>query len=430
MIFFSFYKNQKIRKMKYDPVRIWNEEKYLNTAAIKCRYDMLNTNKESMKSGIEIGSHWKKNTPYPIMDDDLVENKIKLEDKSIKELNKRNEEIIGGINKSNLIGYLDNIDHTTEMTNALKQIKNIYKEQLGKKENSKESIYCTPKRSSAFKSNRMKLVGNSIISNNVNKSSFITQREIKNNCNSKGIIKKIYDIKPITSTTEKKSCVFSGLDKSNNGSSSCINTHLKTETTYDGNNNNSMNETNNYKNIVTTEEAKCINELKLNQNFPNVKGSKIDFSKIERRGNKISNLQILLGEHLDSKDKNKTNNTPKQGISLKKHPRHLFYKSIRLKYIKPKNDHLSNSLNTYLSYKKNKINKNTHFPERLYSMNYQYENNQKEMEITEENVEHLEKEINNQYFIMRNNVDEIFDKFIPEKNNKSENNYDEIIDYL
>lgn len=422
--------------MKYDPVRIWNEEKYLNTAAIKCRYDMLNANKESMKSGIEIGSHWKKNTPYPIMDDDLVENKTKLEDKSIQELNKRNEEIIVDINKSNLIGYLDNIDHTTEMTNALKQIKNIYKEQLGKKENNKLRIYGTPKKSIAFKSNRMKLVGNSVISNNVNKSSFITQKEIKNNCNSKGILKKIYDIKPITSTNEKKSCVFPELDNANNGTCSYINTHLNTDTTYDGDKNNSMNDvnhsTNNYINLITTEESKCITELTPKQKLKNenVNESKIDFSKIQRRGNKISNLQILLGDQLDSKEKNKVNITPKPGISLKKHPRHLFYKSIRLKYIKPKNEHLSNSMNNYQNYQKNKINKNTHFPERLYSMNYQYENNQKEMEITEENIENLEKEINNQYFLMRSNVDEIFDKYNADKNNKSENNYEEIIEYL
>ena len=54
--------------MKYDPVKILNGERYLDHASIKCKYDIMKTNKYSEANNIDISTHWYKNTPYPILD--------------------------------------------------------------------------------------------------------------------------------------------------------------------------------------------------------------------------------------------------------------------------------------------------------------------------------------------------------------------------
>ena len=336
--------------MKYDPIKIWNKDKYLNTAAIKCRYNMLEANNANKKNGLEIGTHWKKNTPYPLLDDDLLDYKSKLEMKSVSSLNKRNNDIIDDINKSHLISYLESIDHTSAMNSKMKTIRrgSVVKPSLNR---------------SVFKPRRkIRLVGDNIIN---------TTKSMDSN-DVKKIKKIVYDIVPIRTTNEKGTCKFD-MDKYNTIDS---NTHMKTDTTYEDNVMNTSNE------------------------HP------------QRKGSKIRDLKILLG-NINNNKTSKINDTS----VLKKNPREMYLKKIRVKYIKPLNALPKLKIFDTKKYikSKNRINTNTKIPERYYCMNYAFGMNKEEMISAEGNIEYLEGVIDEEYVKMRNEVETVFNNYSKNK---------------
>lgn len=336
--------------MKYDPIKIWNKDKYLNTAAIKCRYNMLEANNANKKNGLEIGTHWKKNTPYPLLDDDLLDYKSKLEMKSVSSLNKRNNDIIEDINKSHLISYLESIDHTSAMNSKMKTIRggSVVKPSLNR---------------SVFKPRRkIRLVGDNIIN---------TTKSMDSN-DVKKIKKIVYDIVPIRTTNEKGTCKFD-MDKYNTIDS---NTHMKTDTTYEDNVMNTSNE------------------------HP------------RRKGSKIRDLKILL-DNINNNETSKINDTS----VLKKNPREMYLKKIRVKYIKPLNALPKLKIFDTKKYikSKNRINTNTKIPERYYCMNYAFGMNKEEMISAEGNIEYLEGVIDEEYVKMRNEVETVFNNYSKNK---------------
>ncbi len=113
---------------EYDPMKELNEAKYLNDVEIKTRYTLLLNNEENNKNGKEIGTHWKKFITYPILDDDIKKRYTKLEDESLKGLNKTNNQVIDRIKQSKIREYLKNIDNTKEYSNEITKIKNRYTE--------------------------------------------------------------------------------------------------------------------------------------------------------------------------------------------------------------------------------------------------------------------------------------------------------------
>ena len=337
--------------MKYDPIKIWNKDKYLNTAAIKCRYNMLEANNANKKNGLEIGTHWKKNTPYPILDDDLLDYKSKLEMKSVSFLNKRNNDIIDDINKSHLISYLESIDHTSAMNSKMKFIK-------------RNSIVKPSLNRSVFKPRRkIRLVGDNIIN-----TKSVDSNDVKK------IKRVVYDIVPIRTTNEKGTCKFD-VEQYNTIDS---NTHMKTDTTYEDNVMNTSNE------------------------HP------------KRKGSKIRDLKILLDNMNNSNNEtSKINDTS----VLKKNPREMYLKKIRVKYIKPLNALPKIKIFDTKKYikSKNRINTNTKIPERYYCMNYAFGMNKDEMISAEGNIEYLEGVIDEEYVKMRNEVETVFNNYSKNK---------------
>ena len=113
---------------EYDPMKELNEAKFLNDVFIKSRYTLLLNNEENNKNGKEIGIHWKKFITYPVLDNDIKKRFAKLEDESLKELNKANNQIIDRVKQSQIREYLKNIDNTKEYSNEITNLKNKYKE--------------------------------------------------------------------------------------------------------------------------------------------------------------------------------------------------------------------------------------------------------------------------------------------------------------
>ena len=111
---------------EYDPMKELNEAKYLNDVEIKTRYTLLLNNEENNKNGKEIGTHWKRFITYPILDDDIKKRYTKLEDESLKGLNKTNNQVIDRIKQSKIREYLKNIDNTKEYSNEITKLKNKY----------------------------------------------------------------------------------------------------------------------------------------------------------------------------------------------------------------------------------------------------------------------------------------------------------------
>lgn len=342
--------------MKYDPIKIWNKDKYLNTAAIKCRFNMLETNNTNTKNGLEIGSHWKKNTPYPLLDDDLLYYKSKMEEKSVSSLIKRNKDIIDDINKSHLIGFLDSIDHTSAMNSIRRNIK-------------RNSVMKPSLNRSVFKPRRkIRLVADNIIN---------TTKSVDSN-DVKRIKRVVYDIVPIRTTNEKGTCKFDNKQYNTIDST----THMKTDTTYEDN-------------IMNTSHE---NELP------------------KRKGSKIKDLKILL-DNMNNNNETAKNNEDKSVSVLKKNPREMYLKKIRIKYIKPLNalpKIKQFDTKKYIK-SKNRINTNTKIPERYYCMNYAFGMNKDEMINAEGNINYLEGVIDKEYVKMRNEVETVFSNYSQNK---------------
>mgnify|MGYP007104142855 CR=1 FL=1 len=61
--------------MKYqDPMKVLNDEYYLNDVALNTRYNLLQINQQNEKEKVDRVTHWKKFTPYPLIDEDIKYN--------------------------------------------------------------------------------------------------------------------------------------------------------------------------------------------------------------------------------------------------------------------------------------------------------------------------------------------------------------------
>ena len=103
-------------KYNHDPMKELNEDFYLNEVALKTRYSLLELNQQNQKDKIETGSHWRKFTPYPVVDQDIKYNVYIQGNKSIDRIIKNNDKIFSNINKSGLKKKLNSIDHTYSLS--------------------------------------------------------------------------------------------------------------------------------------------------------------------------------------------------------------------------------------------------------------------------------------------------------------------------
>jgi len=99
-------------KNEYDPIKILNKSKFLNEAAIKCRYDLMHINRFYDSQGIS----YKKSVFLPYIhhkfDKDIVEYGNKFKNSSYQDLKTKAEMIYNKINESSIIEKLNKIDHT------------------------------------------------------------------------------------------------------------------------------------------------------------------------------------------------------------------------------------------------------------------------------------------------------------------------------
>jgi hypothetical protein len=99
-------------KNEYDPIKILNKSKFLNEAAIKCRYDLMHINRFYDSQGI----NFKKSVFLPYIhhkfDRDIVEYGNKFKNSSYQDLKAKAEMIYNKINESSILEKLNKIDHT------------------------------------------------------------------------------------------------------------------------------------------------------------------------------------------------------------------------------------------------------------------------------------------------------------------------------
>jgi hypothetical protein len=107
-------------KNPIDPIKELNNSKYLNTVALKSRYELMKVNKDNLKNGYEIGTHWVKYSPYPVLDDDIRDNMTKFESYPIKKINTIKKGILEEISNSDIINQLNQNDQTKKLSNEIK----------------------------------------------------------------------------------------------------------------------------------------------------------------------------------------------------------------------------------------------------------------------------------------------------------------------
>ena len=417
--------------MKYDPVKIWNDERYLNHASIKCRYDMMKTNKYSEANNIEIGTHWCKNTPYPIIDNDLLEYKTKLEDKTISQLNEKNKSLFETIAQSNLVSYLNSIDHTDEMTKAIRNIKSKSNSTLKTKSiisPNKSTPICIPSSQRInFKSAAQTIVANNKTSSN-NNNITNSQKSSTVNTSRKKCSKIIYDIKPITASNEKGKCNFNtSIENDNNNITKQKHMRFQTETDeYKYNNNNYIDNEVICDYTYDDNETRYIDQLTPTGPNDEDKRNYVDLSKVPRgKGNAIRNLQILMGDY-------SIKNKPTKYESDLKKQRSVYYKQIRVKYFDEPKTNTSPLNNPIIVYKRDKYKKTGKnlFPDMFYNKNYEYNNNKLNLVTANDNMEIIENKLHRQYNHMKKQVLKTYEDYDPTIHKCDEDGYDEIMKYI
>ena len=205
-------------KNPIDPIKELNNSKYLNTVALKSRYELMKVNKDNLKNGYEIGTHWVKYSPYPVLDDDIRDNMAKFESYPIKKINTIKKGILDEISNSDIINQLNQDDQTKKLSNEIKsfQKKNCEMHELEKKwvyipksirlfkQYHPTDIFYThrPNNISKFyKKNRNHFETTTMP---INKKPFsFTDKNFKLKYD-----KKVYDIKPLHIKNEKGHCYF------------------------------------------------------------------------------------------------------------------------------------------------------------------------------------------------------------------------------
>ena len=414
-------------KNPIDPIKEINNSKYLNTVAIKSRYELMKVNKENLKNGYEIGTHWVKYTPYPVIDDDIRDNMTKYESYPIKKINKIKKGILEEISNSDIINQLNQNDQTKKLSN---EIKSFQKKNCEMHEIEKKWVYI-PKSIRLFKqhhhptdmfythspNNISKFYKRNKNSNTfettsipINRKPFsFTDKNFKLKYD-----KKVYDIKPLHIKNEKGHCYFPNIRTS---SLESINDKIE-------DNSNPKKSFDKNRNIVLL-SILSPEEIIHNKTIYEKEIAKLNKSKnlfIGKDGDKKRvNLSVLAKDLKNNKELYKNINR-NENFNKK----NIFRRSIQITNLPAFNEKKEEK-----KFKKNKNRKyfdgkyldddiilNNEFPQRFYGLNYQFNENKKDIKITNDNIDLYQNEMNKKFVDIKQFVNQNFEKYLSPDINK------------
>ena len=108
--------------MKNDPIKNINSEYYLNDVSLKSRYNLMKVNQKNGRNGLDTGSHWAKDSVYPLIDDDIKHNLKKQYFDTIYNINKNNSELFSEM--TNLKKTLSSLNQTSLVSESFRNLKN------------------------------------------------------------------------------------------------------------------------------------------------------------------------------------------------------------------------------------------------------------------------------------------------------------------
>ena len=332
-----------------------NNDFYLNDVYLKSRYKLIDLNKRNEKNGLEIGSHWEKNSKYPILDDDIKYNQKIQHYETIYNINKTNSEFFSEINQ--LKKTLSTMEHNSNKTKSILNLKYLNRNNNNNKiplKNLIPNLNIENKIINPFKT----------LNNNDNailkKKSFIPF--IVNSHELKPKRKRIiYDIRPYDTKNERGFCKFPSEDKErilkNNNQFQSL-----SERNYNKNNNNNNK-------IKGKRQSIKLNEL----------------------------LDLDLKNNFSYRSRNNNNNLYSKTITIIEPP-----KTYRLKNKIKKKISNWNFLDDF------KIKKGT-FPKRFYYMNYNYDNHAENIKEKNSQLHNIKNQISFKFNQMKNIVNNNID---------------------
>lgn len=387
-----------------DPIKEVNDDKYLNNVAIKCRYNLLEMDQTNKKLGYDLGSHWNPSTSYPVVDTDIKDYNSRLENKSVKAVNKRNQGLFEHMKTVGIMEKIQEMDHTHEFENLLAKIKHTatchfhntdcrgtqnmrYNISHGKSKE-KQDINESIRKKVQF----LKKVGLLPNKNYKNQSFSFSTKPAQSRK------KIVYDIQPITMKHEKKNnIIFPDIDRTTaSGSTFRRYIQINTETT---NGNDSGSEQNQRTITRITEGDGGI--------------TKNVFKLAERKKGERAKIRLnFLADDLvpeEEETKSKIEIDTKQSIKPKRtlYTTNIFVKgNSKPRLIKKKVKPIHRFVNTdyYFGFVENP----PAFPKRYYNLNYHYSRNERNVAESNEKMGQLEKDMNGQFDAMRTMIDEGF----------------------
>lgn len=184
--------------MKNDPIKNINSEYYLNDVSLKSRYKLMKVNQKNGRNGLDTGSHWAKDSVYPLIDDDIKHNLKKQYFDTIYNINKNNSELFSEM--TNLKKTLSSLNQTSLVSESFRNLKNKMNSGIDDyNQKNIPSIYFNHRKNKSWK------IG-------IRNDNFDNKKLIPFVTNSKEIKEKrkkiIYDIRPINTKDRKGVCVF------------------------------------------------------------------------------------------------------------------------------------------------------------------------------------------------------------------------------
>ena len=420
-------------KNPIDPIKEINNTKYLNTVAIKSRYELMKVNKENLKNGYEIGTHWVKYTPYPVIDDDIRDNMAKFESYPIKKINTIKKGILDEISNSDIINQLNQNDQTKKLSNEIKafQKKNCEMHEIEKKwvyipksirlfkqHHPTDMLYTHSQNnlSKFYKRNKNIKISNPFETTTfpISKKPFsFTDKNFKFKYD-----KKVYDIKPLHIKNEKGHCYFPKVRSSS----------LESKNDKIEDNSNQKKSIDKNRNIVLlsilSPEEIIQNKTKYEKEIAKLNKSKNLF--IGKDGDKKRvNLSVLAKGLKNNKELYKNINR-NENFNKK----NIFRRSIQIinlpafnekeeekKFKKKKNRKYFDG-----KYLDDDIILNNEFPKRFYGLNYQFNENKKDIKITNDNIDLYQNEMNKKFVDIKQFVNKNFEKYLTPDINKEYDN--------
>ena len=331
-----------------------NNEFYLNDVYLKSRYKLIDLNKRNEKNGFEIGSHWEKNSNYPILDDDIKYNQRIEHYETIYNINKTNSEFFSEINQ--LKKTLSTMEHNSNKTKSILNLKYLNRNNNNNKiplKNLIPNLNIENKIINPFKT----------LNNNDNailkKKSFIPF--IVNSHELKPKRKRIiYDIRPYDTRNERGFCKF-----------------FLENNDIDLNNNN---------------QFQSLSERNYKENNGKIK------MKGKRQSIRLNDLlDLQLKNNYSYRSRNKSNNIYSKTITIIEPPK-TYRKKIKIK----------RKISDWKFFDEVKIKKGA-FPKNYYYMNYNYDNQAEGIKENNYKLNNIKNQIsfkfNQMKNIINNNID-------------------------